>query len=248
MISRLIIFYLFFFSIQINAQTRQSLECVDREFMVKVHVVLDSTFKRPCTDVQIFATIAKINTIWKPICMKFNVCEIRIDSNYNFSDWDQDTMETEYLALNREPRMINFVVVNSILVPAGAAGYAVGTIDSRGKPYICVAGAGSTLWIHELGHYFGLDHTFKVAIGLVDGSDCATKDDLVCDTPPDPDPSGSAESNCVYNGAFKDVSGKYYNPLVENFMSYYKSCRNSFTHQQYEKMVTQYKLDKEAHF
>lgn len=248
MISRFLVLYLILLNIQVNAQSRQSLECVDREFAVKIHVVLDSNFNRPATNAQINAVINQINTVWKPICMKFNVCEIRIDSNYNFSDWDQDTMEAEYLALNREPRVINFVVVNSILNPAGKAGYASGTINSRGKPYICVARASATVWIHELGHYFGLLHTFEPVIGLADGSDCATTGDLICDTPPDPDPSGSSvNNNCVYNGNFTDANGKYYNPLVENFMSYYP-CTKSFTHNQYEKMVNQYKLDTEAHF
>lgn len=44
--------------------------------------------------------------------------------------------------------------------------------------------------IHEIGHYFGLLHTFETVTSLtrekVDGSNCANAGDKICDTPADP--------------------------------------------------------------
>jgi hypothetical protein len=236
-------------SISLISQTRTSLECLEREFHIVAHVITDSTFIPAASYGEVLGAINDLNKAWKPICVKFNLCEYRIDSNYNFSVWHQDTMETEYVALNYQPRIINIFIVQSIIKPVGAAGYAtLGGIASRGKPVIVVAGAGGTLWIHEMGHYFGLKHPFEPTIANADNINCATLDDGVCDTPPDPDPSGAAHTDCVYSGAFKDANGKYYNPLVENYMSYYKGCTKSFTHMQYERMINTYKSDPQAKF
>ncbi len=40
---------------------------------------------------------------------------------------------------------------------------------------------------HEMGHYFGLLHTHETANGteLVNGTNCGTAGDLLCDTPAD---------------------------------------------------------------
>jgi hypothetical protein len=244
------VFFLFLFTqTVIHAQTRTSLECLNREFNVIVHIITDSFYLPTIAPSQPYSIINKVNNAWKPICVKFNICKVRVDSNFNFLFWHQDTMETEYLALNHEPRTINIIVVQKIIKPAGVTGYAKGLISSRGQPYIVVAGSDTALWIHVLGHYFGLEHTFSGTFNgstvLADNTNCATTGDKICDTPPDPNES---ESSCIYSGTGADNTGKKYNPLLENYMSYYTNCRKSFTHNQYEKMIDTYKVDKEAHF
>lgn len=246
---KLFIFLFILLSYRGYTQKRTSLECLNRDFYILAHVVTDSLYSPAAYQFQVQQVIDELNQVWEPICVKFHLCKYRIDSNYNFSDWHQDTMETEYIALNFEPRVINVVIVNSILDPAGAAGYAtLRGISRRDSSTIVVIGADRLTWIHEMGHYFGLKHTFEPTIASADNANCDTKDDGICDTPPDPDPSGSSHNNCEYNGQHKDANGKYYNPLVENYMSYYGACRKSFTHMQYERMVSTYKQDPEAKF
>lgn len=231
------------------AQKRTSLECLQREFHVVVHAITDSLYRPAATQSAANAVITLMNKEWAPICVKFNLCKYRIDSNYNFIRWYADTMEDEYVALHYETRIINIIVVDTIAVPYNAAGYAtLRGIASRGTPIIVVAGAGPSTWIHEMGHYFGLKHPFEPTIANVDNINCGTLDDGVCDTPPDPDPTGEAHVNCMYSGLFKDANGKFFNPLVENYMSYYKGCGKSFTHMQYERMVDTYKMDPQAKF
>lgn len=247
---------LILFSNNLFSQSRTSLECVEREFNVIVHIVTDSLRIPKINASQANVAIAAVNIAWKPICMKFNICEIRIDSNFNFMKWHIDTMEKEYLALNYRPRLINIIVVDSIKKPVNASGYAsLGGISSRNRPYVIVTGSGGALWIHELGHYFGLDHTFEGTSEnspvLADNSNCSSNGDFICDSPPDPYEFTDGhydKTDCIYLGSGKDANGKYYNPLIENYMSYYSGCKKSFTHMQYEKMILTYKIDPEAHF
>lgn len=90
---------------------------------------------------------------------------------------------------------------------------------------------------HELGHFFGLQHTFgdstieNTTKELTDGSNCKTEGDFICDTPADP--NGLINNNCQFVG-LSDKKRHNFKPLVNNYMSYYKnSCKNKFTDGQY---------------
>lgn len=115
-------------------------------------------------------------------------------------------------------------------------------------PYQDIDSPNKVVLAHELGHYFDLLHThygFTDAhdlTELVDGSNCTAAGDLICDTPADPGSSRtSAENPCEYN-AFTceitycptDANGDTYSPDITNIMSYYGSCRDSFTPTQFQ--------------
>jgi len=82
---------------------------------------------------------------------------------------------------------------------------------------------------HEFGHFFGLYHTFEENLFGKDNfnpDECHTTGDLVCDTPPDPGTVFELYVNystCEMIG-FKDPNGNEYQPILENYMSYYKPC------------------------
>ena len=87
---------------------------------------------------------------------------------------------------------------------------------------------------HEMGHYFDLFHTHSTAMGaeLVDGSNCTTAGDLLCDTPADPglDPPNNIDNACNYTGTEKDANGDSYSPDTHQIMSYApKLCRDVFS-------------------
>lgn len=94
---------------------------------------------------------------------------------------------------------------------------------------------GSTL-IHELGHFYGLFHTHEIAFGqeFVNGSNCDTAGDLICDTAADPNLSRPGLlNNCTYVGNIIDSQGDFYAPPVRNFMSYAPSfCTGEFSIEQ----------------
>lgn len=83
---------------------------------------------------------------------------------------------------------------------------------------------------HEIGHCLNLLHTHETARGLeaINGSNCGTTGDLVCDTPADPRlGTNNVNANCEYFG------GNGYNPLTNNIMSYSRNhCRDEFTNGQ----------------
>lgn len=83
---------------------------------------------------------------------------------------------------------------------------------------------------HEIGHCLGLYHTFETAFGneLVNGSNCTTAGDKVCDTPADPNGAFNS-TTCVYTGTGRDANNQLYNPMVNNIMSYYFNCMTIFT-------------------
>lgn len=105
-------------------------------------------------------------------------------------------------------------------------------------------------FLHEIGHYFGLFHTFQdsnnpdiskrelVTRGA--GSNCVSMGDQLCDTPADPFERLPLlyAYNCSQNSPadLQDANGETFTPPVNNIMSYHQRCGNTFTEQQYQKM------------
>lgn len=108
---------------------------------------------------------------------------------------------------------------------------------------------------HELGHYFGLPHTFRdpgtqyvhdfdhpIFINGVKYT-CKETGDGFCDTPAD------LENLCIVNGACTQVTcstndplGVMYSPDQSNLMSYYTDCAHRFSLEQQERMKTIYEF------
>ncbi len=82
---------------------------------------------------------------------------------------------------------------------------------------------------HEMGHFFGLYHTFEETLFGKDDFDyekCHLIGDRICDTPPDPGAFFEVYVN-YYQCEYKDFThenGSVYKPLIQNYMSYYKPC------------------------
>lgn len=97
---------------------------------------------------------------------------------------------------------------------------------------------------HELGHFFDLFHTHETAFGaeLVDGSNCGTAGDKLCDTPADPvlDEGDNVTSfpGCSYYGSETDANDDPYSPDTHQMMSYApKECRDVMSPQSEAKVV-----------
>jgi hypothetical protein len=95
--------------------------------------------------------------------------------------------------------------------------------------------------VHEMGHFFGLYHTFEEVMFGKDNfvEDCNIAGDCLCDTPPDPGSGYEVFVNhslCEMKG-FSHDNGNIYKPLINNYMAYYKPCymkEYSFTPNQSE--------------
>lgn len=163
------------------------------------------------------------------------------------------TMESDDIALKNLSRWdptqyVNIWVVNSIVSISsgpGVAGYAYFPSSHGGLEdgMVCEAqffGASPTedaVLIHEMGHYFGLYHTFQ---GGCPNADCLADGDKVCDTPPDQ----AQHTACPYNSCSTDADAGAPNPfssdvndMTENFMDYSPfSCYWRFTPGQRDRM------------
>ncbi len=115
-------------------------------------------------------------------------------------------------------------------------------------------GSNSSTWAHEMGHYLSLPHTFWGWEGTsyqcntpttanwaekVDGSNCHTTGDRICDTPPDylsgrwSCSLGNPVSTCVQI----DPNGESFQSDGTNYMSYASDvCMTKFTPHQIEAM------------
>ncbi|MCB0668774.1 MAG: hypothetical protein KDC80_23280, partial [Saprospiraceae bacterium] len=134
------------------------------------------------------------------------------------------------------PNVLNIYVVDD---PAGLCGWAWFTTDPY--DYVVLAydcATNTSTMAHEIGHYFDLFHTHETKFGdeLVDGSNCTTAGDLICDTPADPIlfDAGTmmykVDLACMYTGTEMDANGQMYMPDPTNLMSYSrKDCRDNFT-------------------
>lgn len=95
---------------------------------------------------------------------------------------------------------------------------------------------------HEMGHCMGLWHTFQSGNPscpeLVDGSNCTTCGDFVCDTDADPGMSFNVDTTtCTWNGSGTDANGDPYDPDELNIMSYTQPvCMQYFTNGQGARM------------
>lgn len=164
------------------------------------------------------------------------------DEAYDFDARDDALLVGSTISPNR----VNVLIANSVRLSGGSfcglARYIPNTVLVR---YSCI---NSGTISHEIGHELGLDHTYKTSNGveLVDGSNCKTAGDLICDTPADPNRNDLVSGNdCIWEGTYedehgfevhlRDANGDKYKPSLSNLMSNYGvwGCRNDFSVQQF---------------
>lgn len=189
--------------------------------------------------------LGMLNEAYDPINFHFFVNgDIRYIDDTDYFNFDSSN-ETQLTSANNVSQNINIYFFNS-LTSGGSnlCGYAY--FPSTGRDHIMMANgcAATSTLAHEVGHYFALYHTHgKTNTGttdeLVDGSNCETTGDDVCDTPADPNLSGVVNGgDCSYFGDNKDSNGDEFSPFPKNFMSYSISgCREQFTQGQYDRVV-----------
>lgn len=161
-----------------------------------------------------------------------------IDDSVMYNAYGIGNEFIEWAQEHDKPGYINFYTKN---YPGTSTAYS----NYPGYPNRQVYGSISGRVVaHEVGHYFYLFHTFggslfgQLTEELVDGSNCTTTGDLICDTPADPYPEVLVDpSDCQYNSTFADANGDIYQPLTDNIMSYYPiPCWENFTNGQITRM------------
>lgn len=215
--------------------------CLNKEISLNILVVADSLNNVPGG---IYSAVQNLNNHFDSICLTFKVCNIDTIYAYKYFRWHAGYEEQEFVTNYAMENVINVALVGQIIDPQGAAGYAPLGAGPSGAPHkdlivIQANSFGGKTGLHEFGHYFGLFHTFDTSNGLelVNGSNCTTTGDLVCDTPADINPA-PVIMPCAWNGTNQDPNGDYYTPLLGNIMSYHGGgCPLFFTREQYNRMI-----------
>ncbi len=97
-------------------------------------------------------------------------------------------------------------------------------------------GANDRTLTHEVGHCFGLLHTFQSGCG----GNCSTSGDGLCDTPPALTQTfgcNQSQNSCSNDASGPDPYGTNVVDQIENYMSY-DNCQNMFTQDQVATMVS----------
>lgn len=218
---------------------------------IKAHIIRSSTGGGGLSIPELLDAFDIVNTYYANANIKFFFYE-----GINFIDNDQyydyKAIDEKALASAHEvPNVINIYFARTVTSASGSSlcGYAYFPASNKDRIFMnngCTNN-GSTL-THELGHYLTLYHTHGTTNTgttdeLVDGSNCTTAGDRVCDTPADPNLSGKVDESCAYtnkneDGSVpKDANGQEYSPNPRNIMSYSRSnCRNVLTTGQYDRI------------
>lgn len=195
----------------------------------------------------------KYEKIFKDLNSKFSNAKIKFILNTRIKRLSQsatiDQIEENKKQRNFIESKISKGIITIVIVPAGSNlnGFTRVLVENfwyylgQGNNVIYISdksNIGIGTFAHEFGHFFGLQHTFGVSkkefssMEKLNGENCSSEGDMICDTPPDFNLPISKQ--CNYSSIIK-IKG--YFPPVNNYMSYApESCKNTFTKEQYSLM------------
>jgi hypothetical protein len=223
--------------------------CLNKELSVVFWIFLDSLGNNNVIPGNITTCIKNLNKYFKPICLKFDSCVTKYIPEHEYNKWIRADHEPKIVGNSYNyyiEKTINIYLVDNLITPA-ANGYAH---PPGGRDLIVIRKTALTSMtpVHEMGHFFGLPHTFaEISINAADGpssefsnlTNSQTTGDGFYDTDADPYSIGSGSGPCGYVYGPKDANNQYYVPPVDNIMSYW-GCRCRFTIEQLNWMAYTY--------
>ncbi len=209
---------------------------------IQLHIIRDNSGLGGISEADALAAVDRLNEYYIDASIHFYQCGgIDFIDNSTYFDYNKNQMAALDAAYS-QTNVANIFIANTATSGSSSiCGHAQfpGGLDFIMQSASCMNN-GSTL-AHEMGHYLGLYHTHTSSFGseAVNGSDCATEGDLICDTPADPNLSGDVDNDgCIYEGTSTDENGDTYIPAVDNLLSYTsKVCRIKFTEEQMTKLL-----------
>jgi len=236
----------------------RSLPNLNKTLSVSVHIIETFYSVSPLSKSEIEDKFYSLSQALEPIGLSFSVCSYDTILNPRFKVLDvfnnvlPHNREDDILyEMYRNPNTINIYYIDWFddYMVSGAA-YMPGGPDA----IFLTRHSGINTLIHEMGHFFGLFHTFQNGDEYVSRdstwANCETAGDGLCDTEADPlnsfidETIYSSSVDCtVINSPKQDIFGDYYIHPTDNYMSYYKDeCGQLFTPEQFSVMANAYLL------
>ena len=179
------------------------------------------------------AQVAELNVNVAATGLTFCVKDFVYHNDSSIAEIDYPNAPTVGMVANT----MNVYCVPVLIGAGGFASYPPGLTFCMENTYMGPAWLVNSVFSHEAGHYFNLPHTFNgTADGsnpeCVDGSNCSTAGDFICDTPADDNGGFGGFTTCNYIGTALDQcgSGLPYDPIPTNLMSY--MCLKTYTVEQ----------------
>lgn len=229
---------------------------------IKAHVFGDDDETGYTDSNDINMDMAYLNKFYKPLNVQFYFSgeSFSYYPDTALNNWQDDGDADNFHAEHGVSNAINMYIARSVVLGGQYAG---------GWSYVAPSWqAYNMMWIvggqmaiydgkttgHEMGHYFGLMHTFNDSTHEEESwrelvtrnfneqwprisANCEDAGDYVCDTESDPYGFDDATvENCVYTGQITDANGDLFRPNIPNLMDYYWCMQGGFTPGQYERM------------
>jgi hypothetical protein len=200
---------------------------------VFVHVVRTSSGTGGLTTDQVENWISHLHNDYINHGIIIHVIGLSYVNNSTFYNGITDQSYASLISTDTHSNAIDLYLLSPNDTYSRASGIP-GVALSIGGSYV-----GSSVLSHELGHCLGLYHTHSGrgcndnanCAENINGTNCSSCGDLVCDTPADPCLSGNVNTTCGY------IGGNGFNPDVHNIMSYAPPlCLSLFSQGQIERM------------
>jgi hypothetical protein len=234
-----------------NARTNVQKTALTSQILTKQHSseilvveiyfnVLNSSSSSNVTEQQCKNAVENLNNYFGPANIVFRYTGYSNRSYQSLTSINTDADFNNLRNINTNQQRLQVFLIDTFNGGSGGKAQFPGNYIALTKDYL-----DTFVLAHEIGHNFNLFHTHhggayepdpNIPAEAINGSNCATAGDLICDTPADPRLfSGSGgnlnSSTCTYTG------GGGYNPDTENIMSYTPpECGDSFTHGQGDRM------------
>ena len=245
-------------------QRRYTLEVIDQAgadrnagttcIPIRIHIVREDDQSGGISLGDINIGMSYLNYFYLTAGIEFYICGVNYIDDSDWYDFD-DTEEGALTAAHSVDDAVNIFFVGDI--NSGAwCGYAYYPWDADYSINVMMKNSCTTSYengtlVHEMGHFFDLQHTHDgTENGNTDSdaehvprsggnSNCTTDGDMLCDTEADPNGSNDGGCNFINDGVdTEDIYMNTYAPDLDNIMSYYSDyCGGSFTAGQYTRIA-----------